>query len=91
MVLETLTSVILLPFESRLEVRECPDLFSWLCSEVSVPNMLDLLICPLLVLFGAAMGSGKFAAFFRLSANDFDLRAGSVLALRLFEVEIEES
>lgn len=85
------TSVTLLPFESRLELRECPAALPRFFAGASAPVMLDLLICPLLVLFGAVMGSRIFPESFRPSSDSFDVSAYGAFALTICEVETVHS
>jgi hypothetical protein len=80
--------VILLPFESRLEVRECPDLPPGLVLKASTPDMLDLLTCPLLVLFAAMIGSRECPEPVGLPPSRVEGRSPSASALTVLETVI---
>lgn len=85
------TSVTVLPFEGKLGVRECFDPLPWLFPTPSPLGIFGILICPLLVLFGAGIDPKMLPSLLGLCAGDFEVTVRSVSASASSEADNEQS
>ncbi len=74
------SATLLLPVEGKLGLRAFPDSPPTLSPTPSPPGLFDILICPLLVLFGAATESKVWPAVLGVCAVDFEVTVRDVSA-----------